>query len=456
MLLLLIMSRQAIISTCQKWRRLGSEFLVRCLFFDNQTKLQQFHSVLCADPNLGWWTRRIHLTRYYSHTEGMTMDDMASTLIAIIQHCPNLEIFIINWPMGNAFGPIADALCRYCAKSLKTVHWHILNESLPKVIWALDSLKSLQAVHIEINMPTENENESNLGAASGLNLNLRHLTQLSLRGFCQEFIEQATGWSLPLLRSFSFDFDANTNKDDLPDITDFLTHHGTELIFLDLNCIPTLDTATILDLCPFLTTFTFNPDWFLPQSNPDSLSDTVTIVNRPHQSIIEIGCHGLLSAFGVGIASNMDSFRLHLLQRTNEKNIAALTKANFPALKKVRALSRLLLTNLETSNGPAADCYERWDKWWNQFSQVRVRLEDCTGAELGTLPAPLHSEEEDDEDDEDDESEEEEPKGAHLSKGALSELRDLLEECRKMSAEREELPTFLQFDMATMMLPSSS
>lgn len=380
-------------------------------------------------------------------------NDMANALIAIIQHCPNLEIFIIDWPMGSAFGPIADALCRYCAKSLKTVHWHIPSESLPKVIWALDSLKLLQAVYIEIDMPIEDENENNLGAASGLNLKLCHLTQLSLKGFCQEFMEQATGWNLPLLRSFSFDFGTNPNRDDLPDITDFLVHHGTELIFLDLNCLPALDTAAILDLCPFLTTFAFNPDWFLSKSDPDSMSDMVTIVNRPHQNIIEIGCHGLSSAFGVGMSPSMDPLRLHLLQRTNERNIGALTKANFPALKKVRALSQLLLRDLESNDGPAADCYERWDRWWDQFNRVGVRLEDCTGAMLGTLPEPLHSEDDDEDDEYEEEEGEEEPKGAHLSKGVLSELRDLLEECKKMSAEREELPAFPQF---SMMLPSSS
>lgn len=74
---------KAIISTCKTWRRLGAEFLVRCLFFDDPTKLQHLSAIFVRDPNLGWWTRRIHITRYYAR-ENSTMDDMANALVNII------------------------------------------------------------------------------------------------------------------------------------------------------------------------------------------------------------------------------------------------------------------------------------------------------------------------------------------------------------------------------------
>lgn len=351
--------------------------------------------------------------------------------------------------MNTAFGPIADALRTHCAKSLRSVHWHVPSEAVPKVIWALDSLRYLVSAHIEIEAPTSET--LYLGSASDLQLNLRNLEQLSLRGFCQEFLEQVTGWNLPALRSVSFDFD--TGQDGFPDIMEFLKEHGTQLTFLDINCVSPLNTAAILDLCPFLTTFTFNLDWRLPIPDDDFTGDAVTLVNRPHQNITEIGCHGLLYAFGVGYAAaygNVDPLRTHLKRRTNERNVAALTKANFPNLKKVRVLSRTLLRALEKSNGPEETCYERWEMWWSHFSGMGMRFEDCTGALLGTLPElEEHIEDEDEDEDEGDgedsvESEEgEDVTGgpARLSEGAVSELRQLLEECWKMSAEREELVT---------------
>jgi len=351
--------------------------------------------------------------------------------------------------MSTTFGPIADALRTYCAKSLRSVHWHVPSEALPKVIWALDSLKYLHSAHIEIEAPTSET--LHLGSASNLQLNLKNLQQLSLRGSCQEFLEQATGWSLPALRSVSFDF--VSSRDDLPDIMEFLKEHGTELRFLDLNCVSTLYPAAILDLCPFLETFTFNFDWRLPVTGDDSMADIATLVNRPHQNITEIGCHGLLYAFGVGYAAvygNVDPLRTHLIRRTNEKNVAALTKANFPNLKRVRVLSRTLLRALEKNDGPEETCIERWERWWAHFSGMGMRFEDCTGAFLGILPEPQEDSEEEDEDEEnreeDIESEdgEELVKGPRLDEGTVSELRQLLEECRKMSADREEynLPPF--------------
>ena len=119
----------------------------------------------------------------------------------------------------------------------------------------------------------------------------------------------------------------------------------------------TLDIVAIMDLCPFLTTFTFNADWYLsnPENHPPS--DVVALVNRPHQNITQIGCHGLLDAFGVGYGTS--KVCTYLIQRTNEKNMAALTKANFPNLKKVRVLSKPLLRKLKKNDGPEQECLQR-------------------------------------------------------------------------------------------------
>jgi len=352
---------------------------------------------------------------------------------------------VVDWPMWTAFGPVADALCTYCAESLRSVHWHVACEALPKVIWSLDTLQSLRSVHIEIETPITET--LHLGSAADLHLTLSNLEQLSLRGHFQDFLEQITGWSLPSLRSVSLDFLA-TN--DLPDIMEFLTQHGSQLTFLDLNCVCTLNTTAILDLCPFLAVFTFNADWYLSTPGDDPSPDTVALVNRPHQNITQIGCHGLLEAFGVGYGTS--EIRTHLIQRTNEKNIAALTKVNFPNLKTVRVLSRPLLRALERTDGPIAGCLQRWDKWWDQFSRMGVRLEDCTGALLGTLPQVDMEEDSDEEELESDDGNEEEEildGPPRLREGTVNELRQLLEECRKMSEDREEpmLPSFPQISL---------
>jgi hypothetical protein len=80
-----------------------------------------------------------------------------------------------------------------------------------------------------------------------------------------------------------------------------------------------------------------------------------------------------------------------------------------------------------------------------------VRLEDCTGALLGTLPEVerVGDEEDDSSDSEADESDgqdEEMLEGQpRLRQGTLNELRELLEECWKMSETREE-PSFPQLN----------
>ncbi|KAG9311502.1 hypothetical protein JVU11DRAFT_7702 [Chiua virens] len=444
-------TKKSIIAACQTWRRLGTEFLVRCLFFDDPTKLRDLCNILDRDPSLGWWARRLHITHFLSG-RGPTMDDFEIPLVAILQHCPNLEIFIVDWPMSSAFGPIVDTLGTWC-RNLRTVHWHVPSELLSKVIWALDTLPNLVAVHLQFDAAIKESDTITLGSAQDVKLKLPNLQQLFLKGFCQDFIEQASGWSLPLLHSFSFHFGTNTH--DIPDVTGFLAQHGTTLLFLDLNCIPMLDVRMILDLCPFLATFCFNPDWKIPpianpDANPDQVEDEamlpITLTNRSHDHIRHIGLHGLLHAFGVGYAAayaNADPVRSMMVQRTNDRNFRALNRTSFPKLERVRVLNPRILQDLNDNNGPADSCYLRWERWWDMCSRMRVRLEDCSGGVLGNLPQDADEEDYDSEENEEygTDEEEQEWKGSV----SLAELRELLAECRRMSEEGEREQSSFQF-----------
>ncbi|KAL4068493.1 hypothetical protein V8B97DRAFT_833745 [Scleroderma yunnanense] len=448
-------TKKAIIRTCQRWRQLGTEFLVRCLFFDNPTKLRDLRSILDRDTSLGWWVRRMHITHFLSERGG-TMDDFEEPLLAILRQTPNLEIFVIDWPMSTAFGAVADTLALSCL-NLRTAHWHIPSELLSKVIWALESLTNLVSVHLTFDESVKESDTITLGSAESVKLSLPNLQQLFLKGFCQDFMEQASGWTLPMLRSFSFDF--GPNRHDLPDVIGFLVQHGDTLLFLDLNCVPALDVRTILDLCPLLTTFCFNLDWKIlpaiadiPNVNPahDDGDDIapVSLTNRPHNYIQHIGLHGCLQAFGVGLAAyiSTDPLSTHLVQRNNDTNFRALSRNSFPKLERVRLLSPLLLQYLNDANGPReGECFRRWERWWDTCDNDGVRLEDCSGGLLGNLPQDPAGEERDEEGGEDDDGfyteEEEDPTQRRVSN--LAELRELLEECRRMSEEGQQEPPFL-------------
>jgi hypothetical protein len=439
---------KAIISTCKSWQRIGSEFLFRCLFFDEASKMRALCTLFDSEPALGRWTRRIHLDLL---TRWSGMNDLDSAVLPLlIQHCPNLEILMITREIYHPFGSMVDTLSTYCSTSLQTVHWSLQIEELPKVIWALDSLPSLVSVHIGFHQSSWED--YHLGAANNIVLDLPNLRQLSLSGPVEEFMEQACGWNMPSLKSFSLD--RGHVRIEQPDIVEFLTHHGSQLTFLDIYSIPAYDVARILDLCPLLQTFAFNADWLLPKSHDDDSEEDPDdiggpLIHQPHQHITHIGLHGLLYAFDVGYAAayaSGDLMEAHIkIRENNDRNFDSLTRrrADFPKLKHVRALSPVLLRDLEEAGGPSGKYLERWDGWWYVCSKAGIRLEDCTGDLLGNLPQTLGNDEDDEEDDEDEDEDEgssneneERPR-----EGSLADLRMLLQECRQM-AETRDNPLF--------------
>ena len=111
----------------------------------------------------------------------------------------------------------------------------------------------------------------------------------------------------------------------------------------------------------------------------------------------------------------------------------------------MRLLNPLLLQHLNDENGPKeGECSARWERWWDAC-QSQGEVGRLFGWVLGNLPQDPVGEEYDEGDEEDEEyyteDEEEEPTGRRVSN--LAELRELLEECRRMSAEGEHEPPFL-------------
>ena len=183
---------------------------------------------------------------------------------------------------------------------------------------------------------------------------------------------------MPTIQSLTIDFGRVCYN--FPDIVQSLEAHGEKLKYLDLNCLPSLDVPNILSVCPNLTTFCFGIDWAL----------TGRIVHSPHSNIENIGLHGGTYAFGVGPAAKITASNYiycSMICRLNDANFAMLNKSAFPALKRVRMLSRDVLEDLNKADGPAKGIgYKRWEMWWDQCTLQGVRLEDCTGRYLGTLP----------------------------------------------------------------------
>ncbi|TEB38425.1 hypothetical protein FA13DRAFT_1620823 [Coprinellus micaceus] len=383
---------------CKQWYSVAYELLFRCLYFNSPLKLFEVVKILdtqtgaaATENSLGWWTRRVHVCRYSAQELGelgIQLEDMQWALLTIIKHCPNLEIFHIDWPMKEAFGEVAVALYKHAQRSLRVVHFNVPRNALKKVIWALNALKFIVAAHIEFESgpkdPDDEEESLNLGSAGQHQLNLKYLYQLSVVGFAKEFLEQALQWPMPSLRVFSYNTGSYTGA--VPAVIhDFLKVHGDGLEFLDLDTYLPLEIANILDQCPQVTTFAFNADCRITPHN-DVESE---IVNRPRSNVHTIGIHGLSLAFGVGaVVAAKNPTIVTITQKSNDLNMAALNKRNFPNLQRIRALSRPMLLDLNRAGQPNEDNggMARWARWWDTCAGSGVALEDCTGDSLGNLP----------------------------------------------------------------------
>ncbi|KAI9452731.1 hypothetical protein F5148DRAFT_985858 [Russula earlei] len=455
---------KAIMYTCKQWYRVAYHLLFRCIFLSDIIRLPPLCLVLDRYAWLGWYVKRLHLVRYY-HPPRLTIAHVENMLVTVIQHCPNLEIFTVEWPVTQSFPAIADSLVSYSAKSLCSVQWRIGVDCLAGLIWTLDALPSLVSLSIyfentsmSANTPDDASEGSEdasplLGTASHILLSQNCLQQLTLLGYSQDFVEQAIGWSFPVLQSFTLDFAAHRNN--LPDVAEFLKYHGAQLNYLDLNTIPALDLPGILAACPMLTSFSFNPDWRLPFHANDS---PAPLMREPHPHITHIGLHQLLHAFlpplenssnGAQLGGALPHVATMLLQRTNDLTFSQLTRALFPSLKVIRVLNRTLLSGLERQNGPEDEGYARWERWVVQCNAEDVRLEDCTGALLGDLPLDSEDEWEIEDADYDYDREYEEQDGG-LQPSNVKELRDLLDEIRRMSVA-EPPPFFSEEGFAAIL-----
>ena len=68
--------------------------------------------------------------------------------------------------------------------------------------------------------------------------------------------------------------------------------------------------------------------------------------------------------------------------------MAALNKANFPKLRRIRSLNQSMLNTLNKFDGPSDQNggYGRWNRWSMVGLRSGIRLENYTGQCLGTLP----------------------------------------------------------------------
>lgn len=427
--------------TSRQWYRIAYHLLFESLFLADPSRLPALCFVLDRHAWLGWYVKRLHLIRFYA-PQRLTITHIEHMLVSVIHQCPNLELFTVEWAITPSFSAIADSLTTFSSKTLRSIHWTIAPTSLARLIWALDSLPALVSLSIDFEAPNASDETAEeqaeeasllLGSASQISLMFSCLEQLSLRGASQDFLEQAAGWSLPVLQGFSLDFVAS--RHDLPDILEFLKQHGSQLYFLDLNTIPALDLSSILEACPLLTSFSFNPDWRLPfhiESNDPAASPT--LIRAPHPHITHLGLHQLLHAFLPSkpreLAPTLTPVATYLIQRTNDLTFTQLTHQFFPALKVIRVLNRTLLKGLEKNNGPEDEGFERWEKWYEQCKAQGIRLEDCTGALLGDLP--MDEDEDEIEEEGLDDVPEKEVEGARKPTN-VNELRELLQEIRRMS-----------------------
>jgi hypothetical protein len=427
--------------------------------------MRKLAKLLFSEPELGWWVRRIHIGSdiigIFSSASLLT-EEQTLLLRDIVDVCPNLEIFLVErlFPSSSSFGLVADALRRRSRKTLKVVRWRVRTDAAPKVILALDTLANLTSAHLEFapSSSTQPTEEVKFGASSALTLRLPRLQQLLVHGCPDEFLEQAAGWDLPSLHSLSVHFEGVRDENEPePDLLPFLHEHGIHLTLLDINGPSALPVARILDMCPNLERFAFNADW--------RLQDALQVITRPHLKVSHIGLHGLEYAFGTSNhdiatpATQIYRIGAHMRMRNNDVNFRMLTRSNFPYLKTISVLNRLVLSRLEENDGPgptgeetnmmnrAMEGYNggmiRWEMWYDTCSRWKIKLEDCTGALLGTLPRDPDESEEEEGEVEESGDEERDGQGEYRDREKLledrrKELQSLIHQVRTQTAEIEE------------------
>ncbi|TDL24540.1 hypothetical protein BD410DRAFT_719195 [Rickenella mellea] len=372
-------TKRAIVSTCRLWRQTGTEFLFRCILISSMLRLKSLCALLDKEFKLGWWTKRVHVYKdLRGPTKDLTFADLEDGMTSLLRHCPNLTLFISDIPMERTFRSIAETLYTFCPNTLRSFQCIMPHDAQSKAIVALHRMQGLESLRIEICAPDSDTEKSLYKAGGFIEVSLPELEDLCLRGFIQDFVEQVAEWHLPSLSSLCLDF--GTNRHDFPDLLEFMSNHGPLLETLDLRSLPTLDVPEILSICVNLHTFCFNLDWALGG----------TLTNTPHTNIQRLGLHGLRHAFGVGyiaLLAAVRPFDSAIARRSNDSNFSALTRYEFPSLKVVRALDPMLLKDLNAANGPKEGaCFDRWERWWDQCARQGIRLEDCTGSLLGTLP----------------------------------------------------------------------
>jgi hypothetical protein len=461
-------SAQALALTCRTFRAIVRDMLFRYVFLPTPRWLPVLAEQLEAHPSLALRTRRVHL---FSAPTDVTS---AALLRRVIRHCRNLEIVVVEGALPrDVFSAVADSL----RKSLRAMQFTISTDSLSTLIWTLSSLSHLVAMSVTFNRTAKAWNPSTptagseldapLGAASNLRLELPNLEQLVVSGPCAPFIEQAAGWTMPRLTSLTVDA---AEREDLPDLVEFLAAHGEHIEYLDVDGLEPFDMPALLAACPLLSTLVFNPDWrlTLPGSEDDPRAASV-LTAAPHGAITRIGLRGLHDALGAStlpaesradaVMPTAAQIHVALRRRANDANFRALTRTSFPNLRVVRAVSRPLLAALERMNGPGDEpgCFERWERWWEQCARTGVRLEDCTGDFLGTLPE-RDAEEDEYSDDEDDVSTEDGSYSESSAEGdsMRDELRQLLMECQHMNATRETAPSPLLAMLGQMGISSGT
>lgn len=366
---------------CKKWSRVAIDFMYRAVLVSDVAHLSALCRVLDTNSKLGWWTRTIY---FYKDARLGAADFMkgviADCVSSLIRHCPHTQMFMVDPMVGaQVFPAVADAIRTYCSQSLTYARWHLSNQSLALLIPSLQSLQNISMLHLRIShAPTQDTVRTSSAIRPRLDVAFPLLEDFGLSGEILDILEEIPSWDLPKLTTFTLDFANNVH--DFPDVVEIIGSIGLQLEVLNINSIPTLDVPHILSVCPNLKTFCFNLDWNLEGY----------LTRLPHKNIERIGLHGLKHAFGVGYAASVaqvNPFEAIIMRRRNDNNFAALTKSNFPKLSVIRMLSPTILRDLNKSNGPSRGvCYERWERFWEQCAEQRIRLEDCAANLLGTLP----------------------------------------------------------------------